>query len=51
MGIFGLLLAFSFTMAQQRFELRKQLVVEEANAIGPTFIPNGWLRSGSVFRK
>jgi hypothetical protein len=30
----GLLLGFSYSMAQQRFDVRKQLVVEEANAIG-----------------
>jgi hypothetical protein len=27
----GLLLGFSYSMAQQRFDVRKQLVVEEAN--------------------
>lgn len=43
LGIFGLLLAFSFSMAQHRFELRKQLVVEEANAIGTTYLRAQWL--------
>jgi hypothetical protein len=32
-GVLGLLLAFTLSMAVSRFELRKQLVLEEANAI------------------
>lgn len=34
LGILGLLLAFTISMAVSRFELRKQLIVDEANAIG-----------------
>lgn len=34
MGVLALLLAFSFAMAESRFENRQHLVVEEANAIG-----------------
>lgn len=34
LGLLGLLLGFSFSMAVNRYELRKQLVVTEANAIG-----------------
>lgn len=34
LGLVALLLAFTFSMAVARFDLRKQLVVEEANAIG-----------------
>ena len=34
LGILGLLLGFSFAMAVSRFDMRKQLVIEEANAIG-----------------
>lgn len=33
MGLLALMLAFTFSMSAQRFEARKQLVVEEANAI------------------
>lgn len=39
-GLMGLLLAFTFAMAQQRYESRKELVVAEANAIG-----TAWLRA------
>lgn len=41
MGLLALLLAFTFGLAADRFEARKQLVLEEANAIGTT-----WLRAG-----
>lgn len=41
LGLLGLLLGFSYSMAEARFELRKNLVVEEANAIGTS-----WLRAG-----
>lgn len=34
LGLLGLLLGFTFAMAVSRFDARKQLVVEEANAIG-----------------
>ena len=40
LGLLGLLLGFSFAMAVNRYDLRKQLEVEEANAIGTT-----WLRT------
>ena len=40
LGLLGLLLGFTFAMAVSRFEARKQLVVDEANAIGTT-----WLRA------
>src|SRR4051812_45823277 len=33
-GVLGLLLAFTMSMAVARFEVRKQLVLDEANAIG-----------------
>src|SRR5262245_1604267 len=42
-GLMGLLLAFTFAMAQQRFEARKELVVDEANAIG-----TAWLRADLI---
>ncbi|MGH9867021.1 MAG: hypothetical protein ACREAA_02505 [Candidatus Polarisedimenticolia bacterium] len=34
LGLFALLLGFTFAMALSRFELRRQMVVQEANAIG-----------------
>lgn len=34
LGVLGLLLGFTMSMAVSRFEARKQLVLEEANAIG-----------------
>jgi hypothetical protein len=36
-GLLGLLLAFTFSGAASRFDARRQLVVEEANAIGTTY--------------
>ena len=38
-GMLGLLIAFTFSGASTRFEARRELVVEEANAIG-----TAWLR-------
>lgn len=38
LGVLGLLLAFSFSMAGSRFEGRRQLVVREANAIGTAYL-------------
>ena len=38
LGLLALLLGFTFAMAMNRFEARKQLVLEEANAIGTTFL-------------
>ena len=40
LGVLGLLMAFTMSMGAARFDARRQLVVEEANAIGTT-----WLRS------
>ena len=40
LGVLGLLMAFTISMAVTRFEVRRQLVIDEANAIGTT-----WLRS------
>ena len=43
LGMLSLLLAFSFSMAEQRFDARKRLVIEEANAIGTTYLRAQWL--------
>jgi len=48
LGLLGLLLAFSFEIGDSRFDKRKQLVLDEANAIATTYLradmlpaPNG----------
>ncbi len=38
LGLLALLLGFTFAMAMSRFDARKQLVLEESNAIGTTFL-------------
>jgi len=38
-GLMGLLVAFTFSAAASRFEMRRQLIIQEANAIG-----TAWLR-------
>src|SRR5258706_13691137 len=38
-GLMGLLIAFTFSGAASRFDARRQLVIQEANAIG-----TAWLR-------
>lgn len=38
LGLLALLLGFSFSMAMNRYDNRKRLVVEEANAIGTTYL-------------
>ena len=38
LALLGLLLAFTFAMASQRFDARKQLVLDEANAIGTAYL-------------
>jgi hypothetical protein len=43
LGLLGLLLAFTFGMAGSRYEDRKTMVIEEANAIG-----TAWLRTDLV---
>jgi hypothetical protein len=37
-GLLALLLAFSFAMAESRFDTRRQLVIAEANVIGATYL-------------
>jgi hypothetical protein len=41
LGLLGLLLGFTFSMAVNRYEQRRDLVLKEANAIGTT-----WMRAG-----
>lgn len=43
MGLLALVLAFTFGLATSRFEARKQIVVEEANAVQTTYLRAGLL--------
>jgi hypothetical protein len=38
LGLFALLLAFTFGFAAARFDARRQVVLDEANAIGTTYL-------------
>jgi hypothetical protein len=38
LGLLAFILAFTFGMAASRFDVRKQMVVEDANAIGTTYL-------------
>src|SRR5688572_7311196 len=38
LALLGLLLAFSFSMSNSRFDNRRKLVIEEANAIGTVIL-------------
>jgi hypothetical protein len=38
LGLLAFLLAFTFGMAASRFELRRELVLDEANAIGTAYL-------------
>lgn len=38
LGLLGLLLGFTFAMSAQRYEIRRGLVLQEANAIGTTYL-------------
>jgi hypothetical protein len=46
LGLLGLLLGFTFAMAVTRYDARKQLVLDEASAIGTT-----WLRAAFSARR
>jgi len=41
LGLLALLIAFSFSLSLQRYDARRQIVINEANALGTT-----WLRTG-----
>jgi hypothetical protein len=46
LGLLGLILAFTFGLAASRFDARRQIVVDEANAIGTTYLRAGLLPDG-----
>jgi Protein of unknown function (DUF4239) len=43
LGLLGFILAFTFGLASSRFNSRREIVVEEANAIGTTYLRAGLL--------
>src|SRR5689334_8322260 len=43
LGLLAFILAFTFGMTGSRFDARKQLVLDEANAIGTTYLRAGLL--------
>lgn len=43
LGLLAFMLAFTFSLAASRFEARRQMVVQEANSIGTTFLRAGLL--------
>jgi hypothetical protein len=45
LGLLAFLLAFTFSMAASRFDTRKQIVLQEANAIGTTYLRAGFLHN------
>lgn len=45
LGLLALLLGFTFSMALSRFEYRKQMVVEESNAIGTAALRSQFLQA------
>jgi hypothetical protein len=53
LGLLAFILAFTFGLAASRFDARRQIVVEEANAIGTTYLRAGLLPDGhgSIVRK
>src|SRR6266705_700159 len=46
LALLGFVLAFTFGLAASRFDARRQIVVEEANAIGTTYLRAGLLPDG-----
>src|SRR5215510_11397982 len=43
LGLFAFILAFTFGLAASRFDSRRQLLLDEANAIGTTYLRAGML--------
>jgi hypothetical protein len=43
LGLFAFILAFTFGLAASRFDTRRQLLLDEANAIGTTYLRAGML--------
>ena len=47
LGLLAFLLAFTFSMAASRFDTRKQIVLQEANAIGTAYLRAEFLPQGA----
>jgi hypothetical protein len=47
LGLLAFLLAFTFGMSRSRFDNRKQVVLDEANAIGTTYLRADFLPEAS----
>jgi hypothetical protein len=47
LGLLAFLLAFTFSLAASRYDTRRQLLLDEANAIGTTWLRAGFLPEGS----
>jgi hypothetical protein len=43
MGLLAFILAFTFSFTSSRLDIRKQLVLEEANAVGTAYLRAGAL--------
>ena len=50
LGLLGLLLGFTFSMAVNRYDLRRDLVLQEANAIGTTYLRASFLPENQIVR-
>jgi hypothetical protein len=48
LGLLAFLLAFSFGIVVSRFDVRRQMVLDEANAVGTTFLRAGMLPDAHV---
>jgi hypothetical protein len=46
LGLLAFLLAFTFSLAASRYDVRRQLLLDEANAIGTTWLRAGFLPEG-----
>ena len=46
LGLLAFVLAFTFGLAAQRFDTRRQVLLDEANAIGTTYLRSGMLPEG-----
>ncbi|MGZ5198943.1 MAG: bestrophin-like domain [Telluria sp.] len=48
LGLLAFLLAFTFSLAASRYDTRRQLLLDEANAIGTTWLRAGFLPEGGA---
>jgi hypothetical protein len=51
LGLLAFILAFTFGLAASRFDDRRKIVVEEANAVGTTYLRTGLLPDADVDRR